>query len=240
MKADNLQKNTGLNANTLKLIAVIAMVVQHATIVFYPTENALHWTLYAVGRITAPVMCFMIVEGYYHTSNIKKYLMRLFIATLISHVPHALAFGYSPYEFWKVTSIMWCLFLGLLALVIFNKKEIPLILRLLGVGICCILSFPGNLNCIIVLWIMAFGVFRDSNRKKYTAFFIVTLCYLAEFWVISSHGIPWIRLVSLLAIPLLMMYNGMLGKKSKWIQYGYYLFYPLHLLVLYGLKMLIG
>lgn len=166
--------------------------------------------------------------------------MRLFIATLISHVPHALAFGYSPYEFWKVTSIMWCLFLGLLALVIFNKKEIPLILRLLGVGICCILSFPGNLNCIIVLWIMAFGVFRDSNWKKYTAFFIVTLCYLAEFWVISSHGIPWIRLVSLLAIPLLMMYNGMLGKKSKWIQYGYYLFYPLHLLVLYGLKMLIG
>ena len=108
MKADDLQKNTGLNANTLKLIAVIAMVVQHATIVFYPTENALHWTLYAVGRITAPVMCFMIVEGYYHTSNIKKYLMRLFIATLISHVPHALAFGYSPYAFWKVTSIMWC------------------------------------------------------------------------------------------------------------------------------------
>ena len=49
MKADNLQKNTGLNANTLKLIAVIAMVVQHATIVFYPTENALHWTLYAEG-----------------------------------------------------------------------------------------------------------------------------------------------------------------------------------------------
>ena len=46
MKADNLQKNTGLNANTLKLIAVIAMVVQHATIVFYPTENALHWTCY--------------------------------------------------------------------------------------------------------------------------------------------------------------------------------------------------
>ena len=74
MKADDLQKNTGLNANILKLIAVIAMVIQHATIVFYPTENALHWTLYAVGRITAPVMCFMIVEGYYHTSNIKKYL----------------------------------------------------------------------------------------------------------------------------------------------------------------------
>ena len=182
MKADDLQKNTGLNANTLKLIAVIAMVVQHATIVFYPTENVLHWTLYAVGRITAPVMCFMIVEGYYHTSNIKKYLMRLFIATLISHVPHALAFGYSPYEFWKVTSIMWCLFLGLLALVIFNKKEIPLILRLFGVGICCILSFPGNLNCIIVLWIMAFGVFRDSNWKKYTAFFIV-----------EYHGSDWFR-----------------------------------------------
>lgn len=240
MTKEIVQRDKGLNANTLKLIAVIAMVIQHATIVFYPTENALHWTLYAIGRITAPIMCFMIAEGYYHTSNINKYLGRLFIATLISHVPHALLFGFSIVKFWKVTSIMWCLFLGLLALVIFEKKGMPLVFRLAGVGICCVLSYPGNLNCIIVLWILTFGVFRDSNWKKYTAFFIVTLLYLAECWVISAQGIPWIRLVSLLAVPLLLMYNGKLGKKSKCIQYGYYLFYPLHLLVLYGLKMLIG
>lgn len=73
MKADDLQKNTGLNANILKLIAVIAMVVQHATIVFYPTENALHWTLYAVGRITAPVMCFMIVRILSHIKYQKVF-----------------------------------------------------------------------------------------------------------------------------------------------------------------------
>lgn len=234
------EANRGLNANTLKLIAVIAMVVQHVTVMFYPTENALHWSLYAVGRITAPIMCFMIVEGYYHTSNIKKYLLRLFIATLLSHVPHALVFGFSPFRFWKVTSIMWCLFLGLLALVIYEKKEIPVFFRLLAIGVSCILAYPSNLNCIVVLWILGFGVFHNNNWKKYTAFFLVTLCYLAEFWVIDAQGIPWIRLVSLAAIPLLLLYNGTLGKKRKWIQYGYYLFYPVHFLILYGIKMLLG
>lgn len=231
---------TILNANTLKFIAIVAMVIQHITIMFYPTHDTVYWILYSIGRITAPIMCFMVAEGYYHTSNVKKYLFRLFLATLLSHIPHAIAFSFSPIEFWKVTSIMWCLFLGLLALHIYKNDNYPFTTRLGVIGICCLLSYPGNLNCIIVLWILAFGIFREDNLKKYTAFFLITLLYLAEYWIIAGSGIPWIRLVSLLAIPLLLMYNGKRGSKSKVIQYGYYLFYPIHFLILYGIKILLG
>ena len=51
-------------------------------------------------------------------------MMRLLILALLSHVPHALAFGFSPLVFWRVTSVMWCHLLGLIALTVVKKTQI--------------------------------------------------------------------------------------------------------------------
>ena len=112
--------------------------------------------------ITAPIMCFFIAEGYYHTHSRRKYLQRLLLGAVISHVPHALACGFPVGELWWYTSVMWSLFLGLLTLIVYEKKEIAWIWRMAFVGLCCILAYPGNWNFVAVIWIWGFGVFRDQ------------------------------------------------------------------------------
>lgn len=164
-----------LNANTLKLIAVLAMVLDHAATVFLADAAPAALFFHAVGQIAAPIMCFFIAEGYTYTSNLKKYLLRLFIAAVISHVPYALCFKFTVWEFWYVTGVLWGLFLGLLA---------------------------------------------------------VTLLYVLQYFVYGSTLPVWLRPFVLLCVPLLLCYNHTLGRRSKVLQWGYYLFYPAHLLVL--------
>ena len=78
-------------SNQLKLIAIAAMVFDHCMVVFIPHDLAIYEVLRMPGRPTAPIMCFLIAEGYYHTSNLWRYMKRLFVMALISHVPFALS-----------------------------------------------------------------------------------------------------------------------------------------------------
>ena len=74
-----MTRKAGLNSNTLKLLAVVAMICQHVTIFFIPTTNPWYDPLFCFGMITAPIMCFFIAEGYYHTHSRRKYLELLLL-----------------------------------------------------------------------------------------------------------------------------------------------------------------
>ena len=187
-----------LNANTLKLIAVLAMVLDHAATVFLAD--------------TAPAA--------------------LFIAAVISHVPYALCFKFTVWEFWYVTGVLWGLFLGLLAVTLWKRLRAPIWVRLLLLGLCCLLAYPANWNYIAVLWIFGFAVFRESPKKQWAFFGLVTLLYVLQYFVYGSTLPVWLRPFVLLCVPLLLCYNHTLGRRSKILQWGYYLFYPAHLLVL--------
>ena len=75
------------NSNHLKLIAIIAMTIDHATDLIYPGFPAepLPFALHFIGRLTAPIMWFFVCEGYHYTKNVKKYMLRLGIFAIISH-----------------------------------------------------------------------------------------------------------------------------------------------------------
>ena len=110
-------------SNPLKLIAIAAMVFDHCMVVFIPHDLAIYEVLRMPGRPTAPIMCFLIAEGYYHTSNLWRYMKRLFVMAVISHVPFALCFGYNVWAFWQATDVLWALLLGLIALTIYHRKD---------------------------------------------------------------------------------------------------------------------
>lgn len=131
-----------LNANTLKLIAVLAMVLDHAATVFLADTAPAALFFHAVGQIAAPIMCFFVAEGYTYTSNLKKYLLRLFIAAVISHVPYALCFKFTVWEFWYVTGVLWGLFLGLLAVTLWKRLRAPVWVRLLLLGLAACSPTP--------------------------------------------------------------------------------------------------
>lgn len=108
-----------MSSNQLKFIAVLAMVFDHLLWVIKPgyDNGVFILLLHLIGRIVAPIFCFFIAKGAYHTHNRKKYLARLLIFSIISHFAYCFAFGINYIPFWSgtifnQTSIMWSLSLG--------------------------------------------------------------------------------------------------------------------------------
>lgn len=228
-----------LTANQLKTLAILFMFFDHFIALFMSHDTEIGMILRVPGRLVAPIMCYMIAVGFHKTSNINKYLLRLFIFAVISHVPYNITFNYN---FFQATSVMWGLFLGLLALTIIKKENLNFIIKLSSLGLCCMLAITANWNYVSVLWIVAFGIFYGNLKRQLLAFTFITVLFniIPTFtnFGFTHDGFPhWYQLGVFLAIPLLMCYNEQKGKEIiKLGKYGFYLFYPLHLLCLYAIN----
>ena len=234
-----------LNANQLKIIAIIAMTIDHAA-QFVP-YGPLKIIMRTIGRLTAPIMCYMIAEGYYHTTNRKRYLGRLILFAVIAHFPFTICNGL-PLSPLKATSVMWSLSMGLLALMIVKDEKLHWLLRLGGLGICCLLAYSANWNYVAVLWVVLFGWFHGNRKMQMLTFALSGLA----LHVVAQQFLPllmgnvqpenftaWYQPGILLAIPLLLRYNGTLGKKSRFLKHLFYWYYPVHIVLLHLLHLLI-
>lgn len=242
-----MQKRKILNANQLKLIAIIAMTVDHvAWAMFdgYPTA-LLPLVMHIIGRLTCPIMCYFIAEGYHYTRNINKYTLRLFIFALISHFAYIFASNdfvdfrsFIPFyygSFLNQTSVMWSLAWGLVMLRIADSKRIKLINKVLLVILICIITLPSDWSCIAALCIMAIGTNRGDFRKQmFWMIFYVALYSLVYFFAIDKvYGVLQMGVV--FSIPVIAMYNGSRGKNpkfNKFMKWFFYIFYPAHLFVI--------
>lgn len=239
------RKIPGLSANSLKLIAIVAMLIDHLAWAFVPSASLLGQVMHIIGRTTAPIMCYFIAEGYYHTKNIKKYVARLTIFAVISHFAFIYyEHGTLPFEmqnghvnFNMQTSVIYTLLLGLLTLIVWNSKKLNKPLRDIIIVIICIFSLIGDWAFMAVLWILFFGIYRGNYKKQMISFSIVAIFawFLPNlFQIFFLEGVWWRQLFQIgvyLAIPIITHYNGTLGKNKnmKWL---FYTFYPLHLAIL--------
>ncbi len=234
-----------LTSNQLKIIAIAVMFLDHFVVLFLGHDTPLAMALRIPGRLAAPIFCFLIAEGFHHTSNPTQYLKRLLIFAAISHVPYILCFGYFPdpsafaYGFFSATSIMWPLSLGLVALLVMKNNKTHVFLRILVLFICCVLAYTANWNYIAVLWVFAFGLFYGNKKHQLLAFSAVGILHLIvtaiNFGVYHDTIPHYYQLAIFLAIPLLLLYNGKRGRKSKALTWFFYLSYPLHMLILWVL-----
>lgn len=238
-----MTKSKGLTSNSLKLIAIAAMLIDHIAWGFVPFGSLLAQIMHVIGRITAPTMCFFIAEGYYHTHNVKKYALRLGIFALISYLPFVFFESHSwPPTQWSLLNVIYTLFLSLLALWAWDKIENKLFSTLIIIGLC-ILSMPGDWTFFAILYTLAFGIHRGDFKEQARWFSIISILMvlLASVFDVTNHYAfykDFFQLGVLLALPLLSLYNGERGggKYSKWT---FYIFYPTHLLILAVLAILI-
>lgn len=247
---DTLESRKGLSSSTLKLIAIVAMLIDHIAWAFVPTYSILGQVMHIIGRLTAPIMCYFIAEGYYHTRNVKRYAIRLGVFALISHIPfYYFEYGRLPVSFENglyisfQTSVMYTLFLGLIALIIWNKKELSLPAKIIAITLICYIAIPGDWMFISVLWILFFGKYHGNFKKQMISFSIIAIAF--DIYIISymySVGRDWTKelfqFAVLLAIPLIALYNGKRGG-NKFTKWGFYVFYPLHLLIIGFMKFVI-
>lgn len=242
-----MTKSKILDSNQLKLIAIIAMTVDHiAWAMFdgYPSA-LLPLVMHIIGRLTCPIMCYFIAEGYHYTRDINKYTFRLFAFAFVSHFAYIFASNdfvdfksFIPFyygNFLNQTSVMWSLAWGLVMLRIADSKRIKSIYKVLLVILICIITLPSDWSCIAALCIMAIGTNRGDFRKQMSwMIFYVALYSLVYFFAIDkAYGILQMGVV--LSIPVIAMYNGKRGKNpkiNKFMKWFFYIFYPAHLFVI--------
>ena len=246
-----MEKGKILNSNQLKLIAILAMTVDHiawAAFSGYPTE-ILPLVMHIIGRLTCPIMCYFVAEGYHYTKNINKYTARLFAFSIISHFAYIFASGgyidaksFIPFYYGNIlnqTSVMWSLAWGLVMLRVADSKKIKMPVKVLAIILICVVTLPSDWSCIAALCIMAIGTNRGNFKKQMTwMMFYVCLYVVVYFFAIDAvYGI--LQLGVALSIPVLSMYNGKRGsnpKINKLMKWFFYIYYPLHLGIIGLLK----
>lgn len=226
-----------LNSNILKMIAIVAMLIDHSAVVFIENRIlggpfdfipaatseyvAMWWkadiVLRFIGRISMPIFCYQIVEGFLHTKDVKQYAGRLLLFAAVSEIPFDLAVFNTWFYPWY-QNVFFTLLMGLLAIAAVNRYEAEGSLwkqAAAVVGCCCIAQ-------ILKADYGAFGVF-----------FTVLLYYCRQDMrrqtILGSLALLWEVTAPLAFIPI-RMYNGERGSKRwKWFFYGVY---PVHLLIL--------
>jgi hypothetical protein len=180
-------------------------------------------TLRNIGRIAFPIFCFLLVEGFQRTSNLKKYALRLGAFALISEIPFDLAFSSSLLEF-HYQNVYFTLFLGLLTMTgcaavetkfaenIWAKTICSLLVLFAGMGAAELLQT--DYGMLGILCIMVLYIFRKNRLFQAVA---------------GALSFCWWELPAVLAFIPIYFYNGKRGWKIK---YFFYLFYPVHLLLL--------
>ncbi len=208
----------------LKLIAVISMLIDHTGDVLYPGQL---WLRY-IGRLAFPIYCFLLVEGFCHTRNLKNYMLRLLIFGIISEVPFDLAFHESFIDFGH-QNVFWTLLLGLMAISLMSMIEYDNIYvrYLLQMMIAVPFGIAAQLMHTDYRWIgigliASMYIFHNIEVLKVGAGVVFMLPFF-------SNQIEYFGVLSYLPIHF---YNGRRGLENGFSKWLFYVFYPVHLMVL--------
>ncbi len=227
-----------LNANQIKLIAIIAMTVDHLTWAFFPGTQAVWYVfaLHIIGRLTAPIMWFFIAEGCYYTRNIWKYAGRLFIFAFISHFAYNFAFGipflpFSSGSLFNQTGVMWSLAWAVVLIAVQRDERFPKLVKILAFPVICLISFPSDWSCIAVM--CPFFLYQHRGNFKAQSIDIVlwTFVYAAVFFIFLDKLYGVLQMFTFLTIPILAQYNGERGKTILGTKWLFYIYYPAHLVI---------
>lgn len=240
-----MNNERGLSAYQIKVIAIVAMTIDHIAWMWVPAVTAVGQCMHTIGRITAPIMCYLLVEGYIHTHDVRKYTFRLGIFAVVS------AFAFYYYENGTGISggipgfgMIYTLFIALLMLRVYDSEGITGWKKGVLVIVLFMLSLFGDWAGIGVTWPLIMYIYRDnkSMQLKLLAFtaFVFAAAVAAET-ALSNPMYPYAAVFqfgTLLAVPILAMYNGRLGGRrgGKWF---FYIYYPLHMVVIRLIDVLI-
>ena len=224
----------GLSSNQLKAIAILAMTLDHLVWILFPGYDTRWFVLlaHAVGRLTAPIMCFFISEGYFHTRSVRKYAVRLFQLAFLSHFAYNFCFGipFIPLQtsLFNQTGIAWSLAWGLVLLWVFDASGWKPWLQTAFLGFVCIITFPCDWSCIAALSVAFMGANRHNFKTRMLWMMVWTSLYAAVYFLFLDRVYGILQLFTCLSIPLLRLYNGQRGRLTGMGKL-FYAYYPLHL-----------
>lgn len=236
----------GISGSVLKVIAIVTMIVDHigAALIengilcvydmprfslIMQTDRGLFWyqmdmVCRTVGRISFPIFCFLLVEGFVHTRNLKRYTINMFLFALVSEIPFDLAFARSYFAF-DMQNVFLTLGIGLLVLTGLRRYQfreyIQLPIIVAGCGAAYLLRT--DYDMFGILFITVLYMLREKRAMR---------C-LSGGLMMSFESMDYYCAGALAFIPI-WLYNGTRGKIK--LKYFFYWFYPVHLLLLYLIR----
>lgn len=227
------------SGSTLKIIALITMLIDHvaATLLariiilngYDETLYDCYFVMRKIGRLAFPIFIFLMIEGFDKTRSRVKYVWRMAAFAAISEIPFDLAFSAEMLEF-AYQNVFFTLLIGMLTMWMFDyigKLQINMLLQwalCLGcfvAGMCVAEFMHTDYGARGIICIMAMYVFRRNRMNQIVAGVVAFL------WEITAP----------LAFIPIAFYNGRRGLQLKYI---FYVFYPLHLIILYLISMALG
>ena len=238
-------KNFELTAAVLHIIAMTLMLMDHLWATLLPARE---W-LTCAGRVAFPIFAFMAVEGYFHTRNFKKYILRMLLFAVLSEIPFDLMYGGT--WFYPVhQNVLWTFLLGLLGVWLMEqvRKKGKTWMYLL----VCVLVVPAGLVlgtlCMVDYYgvgILTVFVFYFLHGRKWWCFLgqlaalywlnvelLGGLMYPVQLFGMELEFELCQQGLALLALIPIWLYRGRQGYHSKPFQYLCYAFYPVHMLLL--------
>jgi len=214
----------------LKIIAIVTMVIDHIGKILYPDLLLLR----IIGRLSFPIFAYLIVLGIESTKKPRKYMVTLLSFAVISQLPYFLAFGIQPFE---RLNILFSLFLSAVTIYFYNKKSllafVPLLLSII---------LPTEGSYYVVLTAVGMKLLKDTPKLGALALFALNI----QFLFIPDLDTQ-IQILALLAVPLIFLHIKNWLKKEILIpenslaysirKYAFYVFYPLHLALLFLIKL---
>ena len=230
-----------MNRTIIKIIGIITMTLDHIGVLLVAEDTTLYFILRGAGRIAFVLFAFMIAEGFAKTHDIKKYFMRLLVLAIsIEVLIIAYSIAVNDFEYVLTINVIWPLVFGLGALILLSQKQ--WYIRILAIALVFIAEFlKVPYGAYGVMFIVIFGLYKNVVTQflfgiGLNLLFIVdpllSVLNLAQY-----AKYPDLQWLSLLAFPLIFIYNGKKGKfDSKWF---FYLYYPAHMGILLAIRYLI-
>lgn len=233
-----------MSGNALKIIAMISMVIDHVGFVFFPGEQIFRY----VGRIAFPLYCFLLVEGFFHTGSVKKYLGRMGIFALISEVPFDLGLYHVLIQR-EYNNVFLTLFIGLLVMYFSDMDCRRTGSRGHGMFYCfagmilaeMLHSDYGAMGVLVIYLFYLSWESRNCAENRTSRIWGTMLMMFSEAFLFMMEG-P-IERYACWALLLILFYSGKktgrlweklrLERMNLFLKYFFYAFYPLHLLIIY-------
>lgn len=222
----------GLSQEGLKILACVTMLVDHAALLF----DGSPW-LRVIGRLAFPIYCFLLTEGIRHTRDVRCYLSRLLFAAIVSEPIYDLVL-YPCVGIWQHQNVLWTLVLGcamLWCMTMIHKPVAKLAVMLLfALAAQLVRASYGSSG---IYMIALFALCRGMPEGKWVlAAGLLVINWLMGSFTVSVFGLDVpVQLFAELALVPIFLYSGEKRTRLKAVSWGFYLFYPAHLLLLWGI-----
>lgn len=263
MNQNKAKALNGVSASFLKAAACITMLIDHTAAIVLEEfldyiNNPLIKGMHLIGRISFVLFAFLLVEGFLHTHDIKRYLLRLLLFAAVAEIPYNISGGGGYLDFTR-QNVLWTLAAGLGAIwCIRELKKGKIILKTLIVLAFCLTAIliRSDYTCLGVLLIVVLYLFREKPFQRFlfaclTLYFgqiidwygIATMQYGLKFLTGGAlvrydwRVIAWEarnEVYGALAFIFISFYNHSKGQQLP--KLFFYLFYPVHLLILWEIR----